>query len=229
MDDTSKRPKVFLSHSWVDNDKVRPLAEALVENGIDVRFDQWEIGPGDSLVEKINEGLAECDAFLVAISAESVKSKWVREELSSAIVRRIEESTRLIPLRVDRTPVPTIIGHLAWVALDPLDEAVKQITKIVYGVSDKPLLGTRPDYIEQGLERKQSSLSGLGAESSAVLREIVRLARQNENPFWQLVNIRSVQQAVGLDETEFDDALDVLLERGLIAPLKEHPMLFVKR
>lgn len=225
---TPKQPKVFLSHSWSDRDKVRPLAEALLRNGIEVWFDEWEIGPGDSLVQKINEGLAECNVFLVAVSTESVASKWVREELSSAIVRRIEESTRLIPLRVDGTPVPTVINHLLWVAIEPLDEAVKKITQAVFGVSDKPSIGKRPDYIEQGIERQQGLLGGLGPETSAVLREIVRQARQHEHPFWELVDIRTVQQAIGLDDTEFDDALDVLVERGLITPLREHPMQFVK-
>jgi hypothetical protein len=45
--------------------------------GANVWFDEWEIGVGDSLVRKIDEGLSGCDAFLGVISAARVVSKWV--------------------------------------------------------------------------------------------------------------------------------------------------------
>lgn len=226
--DEAKAPKAFLSHSWADKDRVRPLAEQLLANGIDVWFDQWEMGPGDSLVQKINEGLQGCDAFLVAISEHSVQSKWVREELSSAVVRRIEDSTRLIPITVDSTPVPAVINHLIRVPLDPLEEAVQKISKSIFGVGDKPPIGKRPVYIERGLVRQGGAISGLGAEASAVLREMVKQARREQHPFWGYVRLHDVQEAVGLDETEFEDALDLLSERGLIEILDEMPRSFVR-
>jgi hypothetical protein len=132
---------VFFSHSWQDKEQVRPLAVALRAQGADVWLDEWEIGAGDSLVQKINDGLTDCTVFLVAISTASVESKWVLEELSSAVVKRIEQSAVLIPLRVDDTPVPQIINHLLYVKLDPVDEAAKAILKPVFQVSDKPPVG----------------------------------------------------------------------------------------
>jgi hypothetical protein len=217
----SEAPKVFLSHSWADKEKVRPLAERLHTDGIDVWFDEWEIRAGDSLVQKIDEGLQGCEVFLVAISEQSVNSRWVREEMSSAIVRRIEERTRLIPIRVDSTPLPTVINHLIWIPLEPLDDAVRKIEKEVFGISNKPPIGKRPDYIEQGLARQQNSIAGLGPEASAVLRELVKQARQGEDLFWIYVNSHLLQDVVGLDEIEIEDALDVLNERGLIEFLRE--------
>ncbi len=58
-----KRPTVFFSHSWEDNDRVRPLA-AMLERGTDVWFDQWEIKAGDSIVQKMNQGLSTCKRVL---------------------------------------------------------------------------------------------------------------------------------------------------------------------
>ncbi len=49
-------PKVFLSHASEDKDRfVVGFARQLRENGVDVWLDQWEMKPGDSLVDKIFE------------------------------------------------------------------------------------------------------------------------------------------------------------------------------
>src|SRR5260221_8355744 len=94
---------------------------------------------------------------------------------------------------------------------------------MLFGVSDKPRLGQRPDYVKRGLARQERSIAGLGPEASAVLREMVKQARQYQNPFWEYVSLHRVQEAVGLDDTEFEDALDLLSERSLIEILGEVP------
>jgi TIR domain len=215
-------PRAFLSHSWSDNARVRPLAVALRAHGVDVWFDQWEMGPGDSLVQKINEGLEQCAVFLVALSAASVASNWVREELSAAVVRRIEDHARLIPVRLDDTPVPAVIRHLSYVPLDPLDDAVATLLKTIYGVNDKPPIGAAPEFIQQRLERRAVTISGLSPDESALLRILVNQAQQHEHPFDQYVDTTGCGKQLQLDQTEFNDALDLLQERGAIKPLREH-------
>jgi hypothetical protein len=215
-------PRAFLSHSWQDNDQVRPLAEQLQASGVAVWFDEWEMQPGDSLVQKIDEGLSDCDFFLVAISAASVSSKWVREELSSAVVRRLEERTRVIAIRLDETPLPTVINHLYWVRLNPLDNAVTQLLKAMFNISDKPAIGPAPDFIHRGVVRRNSALSGLSPEASAVLRTLVQRVHADEHPFDTYVRTGDLDEQLLLDETELADALDELQERALIRPLREY-------
>src|ERR1017187_4936530 len=101
-------PKVFVSHSGEDNQRfVLKFAERLRAQGIDAWLDVWEMLPGDSLVDKIwNEGIKGCAAFIVVLSDESVGSKWVHEELNSGIVKKIEDKTKLIPIRLDACEVP---------------------------------------------------------------------------------------------------------------------------
>ena len=48
---------VFLSHSSKDEEIVRAIAERLRADGLRVWFDAWELGPGDSIPAKIEEGL----------------------------------------------------------------------------------------------------------------------------------------------------------------------------
>ena len=51
--------KVFISYSSKDHDFVLLLAEKLRKDLIDVWIADWELKAGDSIVEKINQGLAE--------------------------------------------------------------------------------------------------------------------------------------------------------------------------
>ena len=82
-------PKVFISHASEDKDRfVTSFATKLRENGVDAWFDRWEILPGDSLVDKINEGLKEAQAVIIILSNFSVNKPWVREELNTSIVSR---------------------------------------------------------------------------------------------------------------------------------------------
>ena len=47
-------PKIFLSHASEDKDRfVVEFARRLRENGVDAWLDQWEMKPGDSLVDMI--------------------------------------------------------------------------------------------------------------------------------------------------------------------------------
>ena len=54
-----KSPKVFVSHASEDKERfVRNFATQLRAQGIDAWVDEWEIVPGDSLIDKIfEEGL----------------------------------------------------------------------------------------------------------------------------------------------------------------------------
>jgi TIR domain len=46
----------FISYSHADREWVRVLAENLHQSGIDLIYDEWEIGAGDVLVHKLDQG-----------------------------------------------------------------------------------------------------------------------------------------------------------------------------
>lgn len=56
----------------------KPLAEGLVERGIPVWYDNWEIGYGDSLRRKMEQGLGDCTHFIVLLTATSIGKPWVK-------------------------------------------------------------------------------------------------------------------------------------------------------
>lgn len=66
---------------------------------------------GDSIPEKISQGLAESDYFLFAASKDSVDLEWVKRELNSALVKEVEKrAVTILPLRLDDAKMPAIIA-----------------------------------------------------------------------------------------------------------------------
>jgi hypothetical protein len=100
----------FISHSTRDKPFVRRLAADLVAHGVKVWLDEQRLLVGDSIPEKIAQGLAESDFFLIVVSANSVESEWVKKELSSALVHEIERrKVTVLPIRIDDANMPNSI------------------------------------------------------------------------------------------------------------------------
>ena len=101
----------FISHSSKDKPFVRQLAADLSANGIGVWLDEQRIHVGDSLPEKIAQGLASSDYFLIAVSQHSVDSPWVKKELNSALVTEVQRrKVHVLPLKLDGAEMPDAIN-----------------------------------------------------------------------------------------------------------------------
>ncbi len=100
----------FLSHSSKDKPFVRQLAADLTREGISVWLDEQMIRVGDSITDKVSQGLAESDYFLIALSDNAVQSEWVRKELNQALISEIEErKVRILPLKLSSCDIPALI------------------------------------------------------------------------------------------------------------------------
>lgn len=106
----SNEKVVFISHSSKDKPIIRKLATDLKAEGINVWLDEQRILIGDSISEKIGQGLAESDFFIIAISEHSVQSEWVKKELNNAIVKEIEKrKTVILPIKLSQVEIPALI------------------------------------------------------------------------------------------------------------------------
>lgn len=84
--------KTFISYSSKDEEFVSRLAMDLrTREGIDVWFDQWEINPGDTIPEKLEEGLSEAEVLVLVLSPDSVNSRWVEYERQAWLTMQIHE------------------------------------------------------------------------------------------------------------------------------------------
>jgi hypothetical protein len=122
---------------------VEPLARELATLGVKAWLDKWEIRPGDSLVRKLfDEGLAAVDAVIVVVPQYSAGKPWVRAGLDAAVVRRVTEETRLIPVRLDGAEMPAPLQMLVWHTAHRAGEGIRHAARVIadtiYGVDTSP-------------------------------------------------------------------------------------------
>jgi hypothetical protein len=95
---------VFISHASEDKDEVvRPLAVALVERGLKVWYDEFELKIGDSLRRKIDKGLAHSRFGIVVLSKAFIKKGWTNYELDGIITKANTGEQVVLPIWHDIT------------------------------------------------------------------------------------------------------------------------------
>lgn len=110
---------IFLSYSHKDKAIVGPMAESFRKTfGEDrVFFDQWSIQPGDSLVDKMDEGLADCRYFFFLVSKNSLSSQMVGLEWKNALLKHIKGDTLFVPVKLDDCDMPSILLQNLYINL----------------------------------------------------------------------------------------------------------------
>jgi hypothetical protein len=95
---------VFISHASDDKDDiVRPLANALIAQGLKVWYDEFTLRIGDSLRQKIDRGLATSRVGLVVLSPSFIAKGWTNYELDGIVTRTVSGEQILLPIWHDIT------------------------------------------------------------------------------------------------------------------------------
>jgi hypothetical protein len=97
---------LFISYSRQDVETIKALAAVLKQHGWSVWFDE-HLQAGASFDRVIEQALTKAQAVIVAWSKNSVNSDWVRAEAAFA-----QESGKLLPIRLDGTPLPLRFTHV---------------------------------------------------------------------------------------------------------------------
>lgn len=210
-------PKVFVSHASEDKDRfVLRFAERLRQKGIDAWLDKWEMLPGDSLVDKIfEEGIKEAKAVIVVLSKFSVEKLWVREELNAAVVKRINNGSKLIPVVIDNCEVPEALKSTLWESIADLsayDSSFDRIVASIYGVNDKPPIGPQPEYVQLFVK----TIGGLNNIDSLVLRLSCEEVLKTGDTFVNPGRVFLVDEKLLVPEEQLKDSLEILDCNGYI-------------
>jgi hypothetical protein len=90
---------VFISHASEDKDVfVRELAAELTRLGLRVWYDEATLQLGDSLREKIDEGLGRSTFGVVVLSPSFFRKNWTRAELDALYAREMEGRKVILPI-----------------------------------------------------------------------------------------------------------------------------------
>lgn len=206
-------PRVFVSHASEDKQRfVVKFAQRLRENGVDAWLDQWEMLPGDSLVDRIFEqGLKNAQAVVIVLSAVSVEKPWVREELNHSVVKRISRGLKIIPVVIDKCEVPQCLQATLWQRVDDLeqyDDAFQRILDAIFDRSSKPPIGRAPERLAVA-ESKLPSLTGTDQQVLQAVYEAEIASGASS-----LEELKEVPALAGLSDDQILESVEILQEQG---------------
>ena len=88
---------VFISHATEDKEEfVKPLANALIKQGLRVWYDEFELKIGDSLRRSIDRGLVNSKYGIVVLSLSFFAKKWTQYEIDGLVAREVNADSKVI-------------------------------------------------------------------------------------------------------------------------------------
>ena len=101
-------PTVFLSYASEDRQAARLIGDVLPGYGLEVWYDESELGGGDAWDQKIRRQIRECDYFMALVSAhtEARHEGYFRREWRLAVERTLDmadDHLFLLPVVIDDT------------------------------------------------------------------------------------------------------------------------------
>lgn len=200
-------PKVFLSYAWEDRDLAATIANALHANGIKTWFAEWCISAGDSLRQKIDEGLGDCTHFVVLLTQNSLNKQWVNQEMDAGLMLKLQSQVRFIPLRhkLLAEQLPPLLRGILSPSVDDPNQDIGQLINDIHGVAKVPALGKAP----ANVAAIHAQPTGYSAAASAVAKLFVTIT-QHARKFDPQISMRDLASRIELSEADAADALHEL-------------------
>lgn len=109
------RSNLFISYSHKDKLYVEQLAFDLSTSNLNIWLDKWEIQVGDSIIDKIEQGLSASDYLVIILSPHSVSSKWVKEELNAALFQQLNnQGIKVLPALIEDCELPLFLRNRSY-------------------------------------------------------------------------------------------------------------------
>lgn len=141
-EDNNLEYDVFISHASEDKDQVvRPLARSLCDGGLRVWYDEFELRLGDSLRQKIDQGLAKSRFGIVILSRSFFGKGWTNYELDGLVTKSISGDQVLLPIWHEITKQqlidysPSLADKVARsTSTNTIEEISKEIIDLIQGI-----------------------------------------------------------------------------------------------
>lgn len=116
----ANQPKVFLSHSSKDKEIIDKIFAEFQKSEIRAWYDKYEIEAGDSITEKINDGLDSSSLGIICISNNFLNSSsgWTKAELNYFIQRRMrnpEKQFIIVNLDISHSDLPPLVQDYRYI------------------------------------------------------------------------------------------------------------------
>lgn len=162
-------PRVFISYSWTSpghQARIRQWAEQMVDDGVDVVLDVWDLKEGDdkyAFMEKMvtDESVTHVLVFSDSEYADKADARRAGVGTESQIISREVYSkvkqSKFIPIVCEfddsgEPLLPTFFKSRIWIDFSSPEAAIdnwEQLVRVIYGkpAHNKPTMGKAPTYI----------------------------------------------------------------------------------
>ena len=121
---------VFISYRKNDVVLAQQLAQE-IKNAAhhNVWFDEWEITIGDSIIERMGEGLEGSSYLVLCFSSSGISSNWIGREWMSTLARQLNgQNIKILPVILSGGKPPAILADLKYINLTQnWNDGIKQI------------------------------------------------------------------------------------------------------
>jgi len=135
---------VCISHATEDHGFVDALAGALSKAGLRIWLDRQELRIGDSLTEKIDEGLARSRFGVVILSPSFLAKRWPRQELNGLLAREEDGRKTILPVwhQIDKQTLASYSPILADRLASTTDRGISAVAADIVQVVLDPASGS---------------------------------------------------------------------------------------
>lgn len=124
--------KIFISYSSKDVTIANQMVAYLEDNGCVCWIAPRNITSGQDYTDMINDAINDCDGLVMIMSDNSVKSQWVKKELSTAV----SYNKTIIPFKITNVNLSGglqfMLNNVQWI--DATSNAVKMFPQVIKGL-----------------------------------------------------------------------------------------------
>ncbi|RPJ99321.1 toll/interleukin-1 receptor domain-containing protein [Priestia endophytica] len=129
-------PRIFLSHSSKDKEIVDVIFSKLKQSEIDAWYDKYEIHPGDSITDKVNEGLSKCKIGVLILSKNffDETSGWPKNEMNYFLNQRMRTNKKnfiCINLDMQYEDLPPLLQDYRYINYNESD-SIEQLVTVLH-------------------------------------------------------------------------------------------------
>lgn len=203
---------VFISHNYKDKPMARKIAKELNRYGIKVWIDEAEIKLGDSLIEKIREGLDRMDFLIALISENSVQSEWVKRELDIAMNNEIEgKKVVSLPILVGKCELPGFLKGKLYADMSTTRKYNENILSLIRRFDINEIQEDKNEFTEYKLNAVEVIEKIENTHNENELIEFLESFGYSERTlFYRDTFIQVINKLVGSTETAHDVVVSLI-------------------
>lgn len=214
---------VFISYSSKDKSFVERLSQKLVDKRIGVWLDKWEMKPGDSLIDKIQNALEDSSYLLVVLSKHYIQSEWCRKEQNAGFIKEINsKKVAVIPILLEDCSIPIFLQEKVYADFrqsfdDGFIELFKSLSKIANDHMGR--------FYNNGLTVDFALNWGILDDYFFVWLDFINFHIKAERTFFLHVEIKGNEVVTKRFEEHVKNNREWLIPETVLLFLHEHPQL----